>query len=101
MVTADPAFLLTPEALSKNTLKLERVHGERTLVGISVREPRRVAPDIDPNFYHGLLANAADFVISRLDADVIFVPMERAVFDVQHSHAVISKMLFSLNMHGF
>jgi polysaccharide pyruvyl transferase WcaK-like protein len=69
------------------------VHGERTLVGISVREPGPAAPDIDPNFYHGLLANAADFVISRLDADVIFVPMERAVFDVQHSHAVISKML--------
>jgi len=93
LVTADPAFLLTPEALPKNALKLEQVHGERTLVGISVREPGPAAPDIDPNFYHGLLANAADFVISRLDADVIFVPMERAVFDVQHSHAVISKML--------
>ena len=93
LVTADPAFLLTPEALPKNALKLEQVHGQRTLVGISVREPGPAAPDIDPNFYHGLLANAADFVISRLDADVIFVPMERAVFDVQHSHAVISKML--------
>ncbi|MDR0470574.1 MAG: polysaccharide pyruvyl transferase family protein [Nitrososphaerota archaeon] len=93
MVTADPAFLLTPEPLPKNALKREQVHGQRILVGISVREPGPAAPDIDPNFYHGLLANAADFVISRLDADVIFVPMERAVFDVQHSHAVISKML--------
>lgn len=93
MITADPAFLLTPEPLPKNALKMEQVHGQRMLVGISVREPGPAAPDIDPNFYHGLLANAADFVISRLDADVIFVPMERAVFDVQHCHAVISKML--------
>ncbi|MCW4030344.1 MAG: polysaccharide pyruvyl transferase family protein [Candidatus Bathyarchaeota archaeon] len=93
LVTADPAFLLEPESLSKNTLKLEQVHGKRPLVGISVREPGPAAPDINPNFYHVLLANAADFVISRLDADVIFVPMERQVFDVQHSHAVIAKML--------
>jgi polysaccharide pyruvyl transferase CsaB len=92
-ITADPAFLLSPEALPQNALELEQVHGQRTLVGISVREPGPAAPDIDPNFYHALLANAADFVISRLDADVIFVPMERQVFDVQHSHAVISKML--------
>jgi polysaccharide pyruvyl transferase CsaB len=92
-VTADPAFLLTPEPLPQDALKLEQVHGDRPLVGVSVREPGPAAPDIDPNFYHALLANAADFVISRLDADVIFVPMERQVFDVQNSHAVISKML--------
>ena len=93
MVTADPAFLLTPEPLPDDALKFEQLHPDRTLVGISVREPGPAAPDIDPNFYHGLLANAADFVISRLDADVIFVPMERQVFDTQHSHAVIAKML--------
>ena len=93
MVTADPAFLLAPEPLPKDALKLEQVHGQSALVGISVREPGPAAPDIDPNFYHALLANAADFVISRLEADVIFVPMERQVFDVQNSHAVISKML--------
>jgi polysaccharide pyruvyl transferase CsaB len=92
-VTADPAFLLTPEPLPKNALALEQVHGKRALVGISVREPGPAAPDIDPTFYHSLLANAADFVISRLDADVIFVPMERQTNDVQQSHAVISRML--------
>jgi polysaccharide pyruvyl transferase CsaB len=92
-VTADPAFLLMPEPLPKNALALERVHKERALVGISVREPGPAAPDIDPNSYHSLLANAADFVISRLDADVIFVPMERQTMDVQQSHAVISRML--------
>lgn len=93
LVTADPAFLLTPEPLPENALQFERVHSQRALVGISVREPGPAAPDIDPNFYHGVLANAADFVISRLEADVIFVPMERHVFDTQHSHAVISMML--------
>jgi polysaccharide pyruvyl transferase CsaB len=93
LVTADPAFLLASESLPKNALELEQVHRHDRLVGISVREPGPAAPDIDPNFYHALLANAADFIISRLDADVIFVPMERQVFDVQHSHAVIARML--------
>lgn len=92
-VTADPAFLLTPEPLPMDALKLEQVHGNRTLVGVSVREPGPAAPDIDPNFYHALLANAADFLISRLEADVIFVPMESQAFDVQQSHAVIARML--------
>ena len=51
------------------------------------------APDLDPNMYHALLANAADFMVDRFDADVAFVPMERSVLDSQHSHAVIAKML--------
>lgn len=93
MVTADPAFLLMPEPLPENELKLIDAKGSRPLIGLSVREPGPAAPDIDPNFYHAVLANAADFVISRLDADVMFVPMERELYDTQHSHAVISKML--------
>jgi len=95
IVTADPAFLLSPEPLPENALALEKVHNNerRRLVGVSVREPGPAAPDIDPNFYHALLANAADFIISRLDADVIFVPMERQTYDVQQSHAVIARML--------
>ena len=93
LVTADPAFLMTPEPLPDDALKYEQVHSDRPLIGLSVREPGPAAPDIDPNFYHGLLANAADFLISRLDADVLFVPLEKQVFDTQHSHAVIAKML--------
>jgi polysaccharide pyruvyl transferase WcaK-like protein len=58
-----------------------------------VREPGPAAPDIDEEVYHGLLANAADFIVDRYDADVVFVPMERQVRDVQHSHAVIAGML--------
>lgn len=93
LVTADPAFLLTPEPLPADALKSEQVHSERPLIGVSVREPGPAAPDIDPNFYHGVLANAADFLISRLDADVLFVPFEKQINDTQHSHAVIAKML--------
>jgi polysaccharide pyruvyl transferase CsaB len=94
VVTADPALLLTPEPLPEDTIKIEQIEkGERRKVGVSVREPGPAAPDIDPSFYHTLLANAADFIISRLKADVIFVPMEKHVLDVQNSHAVISKML--------
>ncbi|MFN2644521.1 MAG: polysaccharide pyruvyl transferase family protein, partial [Burkholderiales bacterium] len=93
IVTADPALLLKPEPLPRNILKIEGLEGRRHLIGMSVREPGVAAPDLDPNVYHGLLANAADFMVDRFDADVMFVPMERSVLDSQHSHAVIAKML--------
>jgi polysaccharide pyruvyl transferase CsaB len=91
-VTADPALLLKPEALPRGLLKREGLHG-RHLIGMSVREPGVAAPDLDENVYHALLANAADFMVDRYDADVLFVPMER--LDTPHSHAVIAKMLRS------
>src|SRR4029079_18757163 len=34
--------------------------------------------------------NAADYIIERYDAEVVFVPMEKA--DVQHSHGVVAHM---------
>ena len=89
-LTADPALLLREEPLPIEAIKAEGVEFERHLVGFSVREPGPAAPDIDPEEYYSLLANAADFVIERLDADVVFVSMERT--DVQHSHAVVSHM---------
>jgi polysaccharide pyruvyl transferase WcaK-like protein len=93
VVTADPALLLKPEPLPRGLLKHEGMDGGRRVVGMSVREPGVAAPDLDEEVYHGLLANAADFMVDRFDADVLFVPMERSVLDVQHSHAVIGKML--------
>ncbi|HVK64380.1 MAG TPA: polysaccharide pyruvyl transferase family protein, partial [Polyangium sp.] len=90
LLTADPALLLHEEPLSIEAIKAEGVEFERHLVGFSVREPGPAAPDIDPEEYYSLLANAADFVIERLDADVVFVSMERT--DVQHSHAVVAHM---------
>ena len=93
VVTADPALLLKAEPLPRNVLKIEGLEGRRRLIGMSVREPGVAAPDLDERVYHNLLANAADFMIDRWDADIVFVPMERSVLDTQHSHAVIAKML--------
>lgn len=92
LVTADPALLLSPAPLSPDVLRLEGVEGDHRLVGISVREPGPCAPGMDAERYHALLANAADFLVDRLDAKVVFIPMERRVLDVQHSHAVIAQM---------
>ncbi len=93
VVTADPALLLKPEPLPRGVLTREGLEGRRHLIGMSVREPGVAAPDLDEKLYHALIANAADFMVDRYDADVVFVPMERSVLDTQHSHAVIAKML--------
>lgn len=92
-VTGDPAFLLQAEPLPVGALEREGLDVGRRLIGMSVREPGVAAPDIDQNVYHGLLANAADFMVERFDADVVFVPMEPKMQDMQHCHAVIARML--------
>lgn len=91
-VTADPALLLEPEPLPADALQREGLDTERRLIGVSVRELGPAAPDIDVDHYHQLLANAADYMVDRLDADVVFVPLERQHMDMQHSHAVVSRM---------
>jgi polysaccharide pyruvyl transferase CsaB len=98
-VTADPALLLESEALPPGTLEREGLEGPQRLVGMSVREPGVAAPDLDEDVYHALLANAADFMVDRFDADVVLVPMERKVQDMQHSHAVIARMLRPQRAH--
>lgn len=93
IVTADPALLLEPEPLTlEQILRAEAIDPEARLIGFSVREPGPAAPNLDVDHYHRLLANAADFMIDRLDAEVVFVPMERRTFDVQHSHGVVGQM---------
>ena len=93
--TAEHVLVFFERMMEDHTLEhaLEGLEGKRKLIGMSVREPGVAAPDLDPNVYHGLLANAADFMVDRFDADIVFVPMERSVLDSQHSHAVIAKML--------
>ena len=91
-LAADPAFLLEPEPLPVEALTAEGVDLDGPVVGFSVREPGPAAPDIDPQQYYALLANAADFVVERFGAEVVFVPMEK--FDVQHSHGVVAHMRF-------
>jgi polysaccharide pyruvyl transferase CsaB len=92
-VTADPALLLEPQPIPEDALEREGIerHG-KWLIGLSVREPGVAAPDLDADHYHTLLANAGDYLTERFDADLIFVPMERRTQDLQHSHAVMSKM---------
>jgi polysaccharide pyruvyl transferase CsaB len=93
MVTADPALLMQPEPIDRHPNLKEELANGRRLIGMSVREPGPAAPDIDISTYHDLLANAADYMVDRFNADVVFIPMERRMMDMQHSHAVISKML--------
>ncbi|MFN3325439.1 MAG: polysaccharide pyruvyl transferase family protein [Bryobacteraceae bacterium] len=89
-LTGDPALLLTQTALSKEAIEAEGVEFDRHLIGFSVREPGPAAPELDPEEYCSLLANAADFAIERLDSDVVFVAMERT--DIQHAHGVVAHM---------
>ncbi len=92
-VTADPAVLLEPEPLSmKDILRAEAIDPGATLIGLSVRELGPAAPGVDIEHYHRLVANAADFMVDRYGAEVVFFPFERRAFDVQHSHGVIAQM---------
>ena len=93
ILTADPAMLLEPDPLTlEEILRAEAIDPGARLIGFSVREPGPAAPRLDVEHYHRLLANLADFLIDRLDAEVVFIPMERRTFDVQHSHAVVGRM---------
>lgn len=90
-VTADPALLIDSSDFTEEMLQNEGVTNGLNLVGFSVREPGLAAPDLNIDHYHNILANAADFMIERFDAQILFVPMEPG-FDQQHSHAIISKL---------
>jgi polysaccharide pyruvyl transferase CsaB len=90
-VTADPAFLLEPEDFPASWLREEGVPSGKRLVGLSVREPGRAAERLDVDGYHRLLAQISDFLVHRIDAYVLFVPMERD--DIRHSHGVMSHMV--------
>ena len=90
VVTADPAWLLTPVDFSEEMLEKEGVSSGRPLVGVSVRERGGAAPSLEGSAYHGMVAAAADFVVARFEADVVFVPMERR--DVTEAHRVMAEM---------
>jgi polysaccharide pyruvyl transferase CsaB len=98
-LTADPALLLEAEPLPERALEAEGLDPTCRLVAFSVREPGPAAPDLDAEHYHGLLADAADFVADRLDAEVAFLPMERGNEDLQHSHAIVARMRMADRAH--
>jgi polysaccharide pyruvyl transferase WcaK-like protein len=90
VVTADPALLLEPAALPVERLHRERLEAGRRLVALSVRESGGAAAETADREFHALLATAADFIVQRYDAQVVFVPMERQ--DIREAHGVISHM---------
>jgi polysaccharide pyruvyl transferase CsaB len=90
VVTADPAWLLSPAPFDDGMLMREGISSEAPLVGFSVREPGGAAPGLDETAYHRLIADAADFAVERYGTDVVFVPMERA--DIRNAHQVIADM---------
>lgn len=91
-VTADPALLVAPDPAVDESLAAEGLTPGHRLIGISVREPGEAAPNLNVGHYHQLLANAADYMVDRYDATLVFVPMEPRMLDPQHSHAVIAGM---------
>jgi polysaccharide pyruvyl transferase CsaB len=92
LVTADPALLLSADPLPERALEREGIAEDARLIGMSVREPGPAAPDLDVEAYHAQLANAADYVVERYDAQILMVPLEPSVRDLQHSHAVVARM---------
>lgn len=96
-VTADPALLLEPVTFAPTELSALGIPGNRRLVGMSLREPGRAAPDLDVSRCHAVLAEAADFVCARFDAEIVFIPMEEC--DLRLSHAVIGQMVHAGRAH--
>ncbi len=95
-VTADPAHLLEPEPFTQEMLTHEGVAPGARLVGMSIRGPGPAAPELDQRC-HELMANAVDYLIERMQATVLFVPMED--HDLQESHAVAARVANVRHVH--
>lgn len=96
-VTADPALLLEPQPFTDEMLLREAIPPDRRLIGFSIRERGGAAPALDRAAYHDLMADVADFCAQRYDAEVVFVPMERA--DRGEMHLVMSRMVHAECAH--
>ncbi|HVF76914.1 MAG TPA: polysaccharide pyruvyl transferase family protein, partial [Solirubrobacteraceae bacterium] len=89
-VTADPALLLEPEPFTQRMLEREGLSDGQRLIGMSVREAGGAMSEMQAADYHALLADAADFMVDRFDAQVVFVPLESK--DIREAHRVIGRM---------
>ena len=77
VVTSDPALLLSAKPFDEAMLKAEgRCRPTGAWWGLRARGRAGRAQSRHRGVPH-LLANAADFVADRLDANVLFIPMER------------------------
>jgi len=89
-VTADPALLLEADPFTERMLEREGLGAGLRLIGMSVREGGRAMSEIAETEYHDLLANAADFMVDRFEAQVVFVALEHK--DIREAHRVIGRM---------
>jgi polysaccharide pyruvyl transferase WcaK-like protein len=89
-VTADPALLLEPEPFTQQMLEREGLSDGQRLIGMSVREAGSAMSEMQAGEYHALLANAADFMAERFEAQIVFVPLEHQ--DIREAHRVIGRM---------
>ncbi|HEX8159454.1 MAG TPA: polysaccharide pyruvyl transferase family protein [Solirubrobacteraceae bacterium] len=89
-VTADPALLLDSEPFTERMLDREGLAAGQRLIGMSVREGGRAVSEIAETEYHDLLANAADFMVDRFEAQIAFVALEHK--DIREAHRVIGRM---------
>jgi polysaccharide pyruvyl transferase CsaB len=96
-VTADPALLLESLPFTDEMLAREAVPADVPLVGFSIRERGGAAPALESAAYHELMADVADYCIQRYDAEVVYVPMERA--DRNEMHQVIAHMARAERAH--
>lgn len=95
VLAADPAFLLDPEPFPEDAFERKGLREVKHLVVVSVREPGPAAPHIKEEQYHSMLAYAADYMVDRLDAELVFVPMEPGVLDTQQAYGVMSRMAYA------
>jgi polysaccharide pyruvyl transferase CsaB len=91
LVTADPGLLLEPDPFTPDMLASEGIKPGSRLIGLSVREPGPAAPDLYVEHYHDLLANTVDYLVERLEATALFIPMEQRQ-DLQQSHAIAARV---------
>jgi polysaccharide pyruvyl transferase CsaB len=89
-VVADPALLLEADPFGAELLQREGIEPGMRVIGLSVRECGPAAPDLNLPAYQELLANVVDYVVERMEATVLFVPMEEQ--DRQLSHGVASRV---------
>lgn len=71
-LTADPVLAIHPvdKSLGRKIFRRYKVEGARQLIGISVREWRNWP------HYKEILAAAADWIVEKYDARVVFLPMQ-------------------------
>lgn len=102
-VTADPVLAIHPVelAIGRKILKEHQIGGVRPIVGISVREWRGWTE------YKTVIAKAADDIVSKYNAQVVFLPMQvpedvvtsKAIARMMKNESVVLTEEYTTNEH--